>query len=82
MASHLVQRDFLITMDLFSSKGKSEYERGDVADQRKEVLLLVTTWLLLAEISGIPFKEERVLSNNQRAKDELLMRASSILVPA
>lgn len=36
---------------------------------------------LLAELSGISFKEERVSSSDLRVKDELLLRASSILVP-
>lgn len=36
---------------------------------------------LLAKISGITFKEERVSPDDPRAKEELLMRTSSILVP-
>ncbi len=36
---------------------------------------------LLAKLSGISFKEERVSPDDPRAKEELLMRTSSILVP-
>lgn len=36
---------------------------------------------LLAKLSGISFKEERVSPEDPRAKEELLMRTSSILVP-
>ena len=36
---------------------------------------------LLAKLSGITFKEERVAADDPRAKEELLMRTSSILVP-
>ncbi len=36
---------------------------------------------LLAKLSGIAFKEERVAPDDPRAKEELLMRTSSILVP-
>ncbi len=36
---------------------------------------------LLAKLSGITFKEERVSPDDPRAKEELLMRTSSILVP-
>jgi len=37
---------------------------------------------LLAKLSGLPFKEEHVAADDARAKEELLMRTSSILVPA
>jgi glutathione S-transferase len=37
---------------------------------------------LLAKLSGIDFAEERVSPDDPRAKEELLMRTSSILVPA
>jgi len=37
---------------------------------------------LLAKLSGITFKEERVSPDDPRAREELLMRTSSILVPA
>src|SRR5271156_3769805 len=36
---------------------------------------------LLAKLSGISFKEERVSPDDPRAREELLMRTSSILVP-
>lgn len=36
---------------------------------------------LLAKISGISFQEERVSPDDPRAREELLMRTSSILVP-
>ena len=36
---------------------------------------------LLAKLSGISFKEERVSADDPRAREELLMRTSSILVP-
>jgi glutathione S-transferase len=36
---------------------------------------------LLARLSGIDFVEERVAADDARAKEELLMRTSSILVP-
>jgi glutathione S-transferase len=36
---------------------------------------------LLAKLSGIAFKEERVSPDDPRAREELLMRTSSILVP-
>lgn len=36
---------------------------------------------LLAKLSGIPFREEKVSPDDLRVKDELLLRASSILVP-
>ncbi|MBU6398248.1 MAG: glutathione S-transferase family protein [Rhodospirillales bacterium] len=36
---------------------------------------------LLAQLSGISFKEKRVSLEDPRAKEELLMRTSSILVP-
>lgn len=36
---------------------------------------------LLAKLSGISFREERVSPDDPRAKEELLMRTSSILVP-
>ena len=36
---------------------------------------------LLARLSGIDFTEERVAPDDPRAKEELLMRTSSILVP-
>lgn len=36
---------------------------------------------LLAKLSGIPFREEKVSPNDVNAKDELLLRASSILLP-
>jgi glutathione S-transferase len=36
---------------------------------------------LLATLSGIDFSEERVAPDDPRAKEELLMRTSSILVP-
>lgn len=36
---------------------------------------------LLAKLSGIPFREEKVSPNDLHARDELLLRASSILVP-
>ena len=36
---------------------------------------------LLARLSGIEFSEERVSPDDARAKEELLMRTSSILVP-
>ena len=36
---------------------------------------------LLAKLSGLSFKEERVSPDDPRAKEELLMRTSSILVP-
>jgi glutathione S-transferase len=36
---------------------------------------------LLARLSGIDFEEERVAADDPRAKEELLMRTSSILVP-
>lgn len=36
---------------------------------------------LLAKLSGISFEEERVSPDDPRAKEELLMRTSSILVP-
>lgn len=36
---------------------------------------------LLAKLSGIPFREEKVSPEDGRFKDELLLRASSILVP-
>lgn len=36
---------------------------------------------LLAKLSGIRFKEERVSPDDPRAREELLMRTSSILVP-
>jgi glutathione S-transferase len=36
---------------------------------------------LLAKLSGIDFVEERVAADDPRAKEELLMRTSSILVP-
>jgi glutathione S-transferase len=37
---------------------------------------------LLAKLSGLDFKEEHVAADDARAKEELLMRTSSILVPA
>jgi len=36
---------------------------------------------LLAKLSGIDFAEERVAADDPRAREELLMRTSSILVP-
>ncbi len=36
---------------------------------------------LLAKLSGLTFKEERVSPDDPRAREELLMRTSSILVP-
>ncbi len=36
---------------------------------------------LLAKLSGISFREERVSPDDPRAREELLMRTSSILVP-
>lgn len=36
---------------------------------------------LLARLSGIPFREEKVSTADAKVKDELLLRASSILVP-
>lgn len=36
---------------------------------------------LLCKLSGLQFKEERVVQDDPRAREELLMRTSSILVP-
>jgi glutathione S-transferase len=70
-------------MDWFLPKGKGG---GKMA----EATLLISSknyssWslrgFLLAKLSGIDFVEERVSPEDPRAREELLMRTSSILVP-
>jgi glutathione S-transferase len=70
-------------MDWFLPKGKGG---GKMA----EATLLISSknyssWslrgFLLAKLSGIDFAEERVSPEDPRAREELLMRTSSILVP-
>jgi glutathione S-transferase len=62
-------------------KGKPEMAEATLLISSKNYSSWSLRGFLLARLSGIDFVEERVAADDARAREELLMRTSSILVP-
>jgi glutathione S-transferase len=66
---------------LTKKKGQIEMAEATLLISSKNYSSWSLRGYLLAKLSGIDFVEERVSPDDPRAKEELLMRTSSILVP-